>query len=51
MTLVPIKCPHCGRDVSIIIEVDETLYYECFKCGGKFTAITRIKIVKVGEDI
>ena len=49
MTLVPIKCPYCEKEVSIIIEVGDKLSYECFKCHKKFTAITDIKIIKNNE--
>jgi len=49
MTLVPIKCPCCKKDLSIIIEVGETKQYVCFKCLKKFTAVAEIKISTVGE--
>jgi transposase-like protein len=49
MTLVPIKCPYCEKDVSIIIEVGETKQYICFQCSKKFTVISNIQILKNEE--
>ncbi len=49
MTLVPIKCPYCEKDVSIIIEVGETKQYICFQCSNKFTVQSNIQILKSEE--